>query len=147
MKILPTANEINVFDTLDERYACDQFLGKDLAEAEIMFKENALLYSESLMHMGHSAAIFYGSALVSYLRSSDSRGDIEAASSFISVVEFWLHAGMDLRLIADTLLHTLQGIHDRFAFYAPDDTSRKIYREVPQQAKKVIGKLRLQATT
>lgn len=147
MKILPTASEINVFDSLDERDACERFLGKDLAEAEAMFRENPLLYSESLMHMGPCAAIFYGSALVSYVRSSDSRGDIEAASSLIGVVEVWLHAGMDLRSIADNLLHSLQDIHDRFAFYAPDDISRRIYRDVPQRAKRAIGKLRLQATT
>jgi hypothetical protein len=147
MKILPTVNEINVFNTPDELYACDQFLGKDLVEAEALFRENALLYSESLMHMGPSAALFYGSALVSYVRSSNSRGDIEAASSLISVVEVWLYAGMDLSAIENDLLHSMQDIHDRFAFYAVDEISRQIYRDVPRKARKAIDKLRLQATT
>ena len=33
----PSAEEINVFDTLDERHAVEVFLGKDLEQAECFF--------------------------------------------------------------------------------------------------------------
>lgn len=39
---LPTCREINVYDSLDERSACEHFLGKTLEEAEALFRENSL---------------------------------------------------------------------------------------------------------
>ncbi len=56
---LPTAAEINVYDSLDERYACKNFLGKNLGEAEELFRENALHYSEDLEWMGPVAFRYY----------------------------------------------------------------------------------------
>jgi hypothetical protein len=43
---LPTREEINVFDSLDERAACDHFLNKTLDEAEALFRENAIYFLE-----------------------------------------------------------------------------------------------------
>ena len=45
---LPTAEEINVFDSLDERHAVEVFLGKDLEQAEALFRENFLSRLDSL---------------------------------------------------------------------------------------------------
>jgi hypothetical protein len=51
---LPSAEEINVFDSLDERSAVEHFLGKDLEQAEALFCEDLLCYWEDLMWMGRS---------------------------------------------------------------------------------------------
>ena len=49
---LPTAEEINVFDSLDERCAVKNFLGKNQEQAHSLFRENFLRYQEDLMWMG-----------------------------------------------------------------------------------------------
>ena len=49
---LPTHQDINAFDSLDEQTACKHFLGKSLTEAEALFAENSLYYQEDLMFMG-----------------------------------------------------------------------------------------------
>lgn len=36
----PTEQEINVFDSLDERCAVRSFLGKDADQAQALFREN-----------------------------------------------------------------------------------------------------------
>src|SRR6185437_15714897 len=56
---LPTAEEINVFDSLDELDAVEHFLGKDLEQAQSLFRENFLRYQEDLMFMGPKAFQFY----------------------------------------------------------------------------------------
>jgi hypothetical protein len=52
MVALPTREEINVYNSLDEQWAVKMFLGKDLKEAEAMFREGFLSYQEDLMWMG-----------------------------------------------------------------------------------------------
>jgi hypothetical protein len=84
---LPTAEEINVFDTLDERHAVEVFLGKDLEQAEALFRENFLYYQEDLMFMGPKAFAFYVPAAIRYLLSADSSGDSDAANTFCGVIE------------------------------------------------------------
>ncbi|WP_435007341.1 hypothetical protein P12x_004665 [Tundrisphaera lichenicola] len=56
---LPSAEEINVFDSLDERAAVRRFLGKDLRQARELFRDNFLAYQEDLMRMGPRAFAFY----------------------------------------------------------------------------------------
>jgi hypothetical protein len=41
---LPTRDDINVHDSLDERSACEHFFGKTLEGAETLFRENSLYY-------------------------------------------------------------------------------------------------------
>lgn len=59
MVTLPTAEELNPYDDLDGRVACRHFLGKSLAEAEALFRENEIYYQEDLMWMGAKAFCFY----------------------------------------------------------------------------------------
>ncbi len=86
--VLPTAEEINIHDSLDERHACRMFLGKTVAEAETLFRENALLYSEDLLWMGPIAFQFYLRAFVNYLEGSASAGDSDAINCFVGLIEF-----------------------------------------------------------
>ena len=87
---LPTAEEINVFDSLDEQDAVKHFLGKDLEQAEALFHENFLCYQEDLMWMGPKAFAFYVTAAIRYLLSAKSDGDSDAANTFCGLVEFRL---------------------------------------------------------
>jgi len=115
---LPTAEEINVFDTLDERHAVKVFLGKDLEQAEALFRENFLYYQEDLMFMGPKAFAFYAPAAIRYLRSAESSGDADAANTFCGLVEHRLDYEPDTiapvaPLIRETILEML-GNFDRY---------------------------------
>lgn len=87
---LPTESDINIFDSLDGRHAVAQFLGKYLSEAQQMFCDNFLSYSEDLLFMGPRAMRFYLQAALGYLLSQDANNDSDAASSFCGVLEFRL---------------------------------------------------------
>lgn len=87
---LPTRAEINVYDSLDERCAVEHFLGKDLDQAEELFRENFLKYREDLMWMGPKAFCFYVKAAIRYLKDPEGFDDWDAISCFHTVVDFQL---------------------------------------------------------
>ena len=87
---LPTLGDINVHDSLDERSAAEHFFGKDLLQAEALFRENFLYYQEDLMWMGPRAFCFYVDAAIAYLLSPTASGDSDAIHFFCGVVEFQL---------------------------------------------------------
>jgi hypothetical protein len=62
----PSREEINVYDSLDERSACRNFLGKTLDQAEALFRESSLYYQEGLMWMGPVAFRYYIQAAINY---------------------------------------------------------------------------------
>ena len=66
---IPSRSDINVFDTLDERDACEHFLGKNIDEAEALFREDFLCYQEDLMWMGPRAFRYYVHAAINYIHS------------------------------------------------------------------------------
>ena len=71
--LIPTSNEINVYDSLDERSACEHFQGKNLDEAELLFRENSLCYQEDLMWMGPMAFRYYVEAAIRYNKATTPR--------------------------------------------------------------------------
>ncbi|GMU81056.1 MAG: hypothetical protein AMXMBFR47_09270 [Planctomycetota bacterium] len=85
---LPTREEINVYDSLDERVAVEHFLGRTLDEAEYLFCENPLRYFEDLMWMGPIAFRFYVIAAIRYLTRSPRR--VLSGDYFASVIGFRL---------------------------------------------------------
>lgn len=105
---LPTAEEINVSDTLDGRCAVENFLGKSLEEAESVFRENFRRSQEDLRFMGPKAFCFYLPAAISYLRSAASEGNSDAVRLFCGMVEHRL--GCDLAEIAPTGSSAREGI-------------------------------------
>jgi hypothetical protein len=115
---LPTRQEINVHDSLDERTACEHFLGKSLAEAEALFCEASLTYQEDLMFMGVSAFRFYVQAAINYIRSEAAAGDSDIISCFASILEQRLeYEAQELQLIAGQLSSICRYIiehYDRF---------------------------------
>ncbi|MFO1042272.1 MAG: hypothetical protein U0941_10835 [Planctomycetaceae bacterium] len=84
---LATRQDINVHDSLDERSACEHFLGKSLEEAEGLFRENSFYYQEDLMFMGASAFRFYVRAVISYIQSEAATGDSDIINCFAGLLE------------------------------------------------------------
>lgn len=88
---LPTAKEINpIPGDLDGRCAEQHFLGKNLEEAEALFRENSLFYQEDLMFMGAPAFRFYVHAAISYIRSDAATGDPDIINCLAGILEHWL---------------------------------------------------------
>lgn len=87
---LPNREDINVHDSLDERSACEHFLGKSLDEAEVLFRKNGLSHQEDLMWMGPVAFRFYVQALIHYIRSEAATGDSDIINCFAGLLEFRL---------------------------------------------------------
>lgn len=86
--MIPTEKEINIHGSLDEQAAVRLFLGKDLKQAEAMFRDNFMLYQEGLMWMGPKAFCFYVDAAIAYLLGPSADEDSDAVSSFCNVLEF-----------------------------------------------------------
>lgn len=118
---LPVANEINVFDSLDERWAVKHFLGKDLEQAHTLFRENFLHYQEDLMWMGPIAFRFYLPAAIEYLLSKDADHDAGAVSSFCALIEFRLdNEPAEIALVASIIREGFIGILETFDRFEPE---------------------------
>lgn len=100
---LPTRQEINPFDDLDGRVACEHFVGKSLDEAESLFRENDIYYQSDLMWMGAPAFRFYLPAVVRFVRRET--GDIsDFIAHFTGTLEFRLeHEADELMPVASQL--------------------------------------------
>ena len=105
---LPTAKEINpIPEDLDGQFALRHFLGKNLEEAEALFRENSLRYQEDLMWMGAIAFRFYVQAVINYIHSESATGDADIINCFAGILEFRLeHEEKELQLIASLLADT-----------------------------------------
>lgn len=107
---IPSREDINVFDSLDERSACENFLGKNLAEAEDLFNENFLTYQEDLMFMGPRAFRYYVQAAIRFITSNADGNDI---SFFLMVIRHRLEFERDevkpvARIISDACGHVIE---------------------------------------
>jgi hypothetical protein len=87
---IPKIDDINVHDSLDERVAVKRFLGKDLEEAEALFRKNFLGNSEWLMWMGPRAFCYYVQSAISYIRSDTAAGNSDAPGCLASCLEMQL---------------------------------------------------------
>ncbi|MEO8108808.1 MAG: hypothetical protein ABI594_02195 [Ginsengibacter sp.] len=85
---LPTKDEINIYNSLDEIAACKHFLGKSLEQAEALFRENSAYYQEYLMWMGPVAFNFYLESAINYLKSDDAVGDSHLIECLYQIVVF-----------------------------------------------------------
>lgn len=116
---LPTRQDINVHDSLDERSACEHFLGKTLEEAEGLFRENSLHYQEDLMFMGATAFRFYVRAAVSYIQSEGATGDSDMINCFAGLLEHRLEFEPEELVAVAPLLASACGYilqhYDRFS--------------------------------
>jgi len=122
---LPTRQEINVYDSLDERAARQHFLGKSLQEAEALFRENSLYYQEDLMFMGGSAFRFYVQAAINYIQSESAAGDGAIISCFAGILEHRLeHEFQDLAPVIPQLVSACRFITEHWDSF---DLTPEIY--------------------
>ena len=129
---LPTRDEINVYDSLDERWACQQFLGKSLSEAGELFREDALSAFEDLMWMGPVAFRFYLAAGIDYLQSELASGNAGAVNAFTGMLEFRLEfEPVELRPVIPRLVSICQYILQNWDRYVGD--SPEVYADVRQR--------------
>lgn len=127
MKV-PTREEINVYDSPDERSASEHFLGKNLEEAEALFRENSLYYQEDLMFMGASAFRFYVQAAINYIMSESATGDDSIISCFAMILEHRLEfEGEELRPVAAQLAAICAYIIDHYGRF---DLAPEIYGDL-----------------
>ncbi|MDA1114820.1 MAG: hypothetical protein O3A95_11060, partial [Planctomycetota bacterium] len=112
---IPTREEINVYDTLDERSACEHFLGKTLDEAEALFRENSLYYQDDLLWMGPVGFRYYVTAAIRYIRSDAATGDSDIVSCFAGLLESRLESEPDeIRPVAERLEFVCRYIIDQY---------------------------------
>ena len=130
---LPTSEEINVFDSLDERCAVKNFLGKDLEQARSLFRENFLRYQEDLMFMGPIAFRFYVAAAISYLLGEESASDSDAASSFCGLIAFRLdYEPAEIAPAGSILREGIRGILQGFNRYGCERDLRRCRQTIPR---------------
>jgi hypothetical protein len=139
MSDIPPASDINVFDSLDERSAVDHFLGKDLSQAEALFRDNFIYYQDDLMWMGPRAFCYYVQAAIAYLTSPCSDGDSDAASSFCTVVEFRVDTDRNLiEPVVPTLRDAIRSLMTDLPRFAMDASA---YGDVESRYKVLLSKL------
>jgi hypothetical protein len=127
----PTADEINIFDSLDERTAERNFLGKNREQARALFSQNFLKFQEDLMWMGPAAFRYYVHAALDYLVSDAAALDSSAASSFAMLLEFRLeHEAAEL---APVSLMLQEGIRLILADFARFGCLLDIHGDVAQR--------------
>jgi hypothetical protein len=116
---LPTRQEINIHDSLDEQAACQHFLGKSLEQAEALFRENFMVYQEDLMFMGAPAFRFYVQAAINYIKSEVANGDSDAINCFAGALEYRMgFQAKELVAVAPQLASACRHIlehYDRFS--------------------------------
>jgi hypothetical protein len=136
---LPAREEINVHDSLDERSACKNFLGKNLEEAEALFHENFLHYQEDLMWMGPVAFQYYVPAAIRYIQSPESKGDSDAINCFLGLFEFrFEYEPKSFQPIAKELIDICRFIVEHYDQF---DVTPEIYGDLRSRYEKLIQQL------
>ena len=142
---LPTEEEINVFNTLDEQGAVRKFLGKDLEQARSLFRENFRAYQEDLMWMGPKAFCFYvpAAAVIDYLLGPDSDGDPGAVESFCDLVEFRLdddraEIASAFPILRDAILAILKNI---YRYGGDDGVYNGFYGDITERFRALLSRL------
>jgi hypothetical protein len=89
----PDAKDINIYNTLDEQDAVENFLGKTVSDAEALFDENALSRMQDLYWMGPVAFCYYVAAAINYIKSACFAKDSDAINGLFGMLEFRLDDG------------------------------------------------------
>jgi hypothetical protein len=114
-EFLPTESDINVHNSLDEQSACHHFFRRSLGEAEALFRDNPMYYSEDLMFMGPVGFRFYVRAAIQYIRSSSSENDSDFVSSFVGLLEYRLaNQRTELAPVAELLASACRFIIEQY---------------------------------
>ncbi|MDA7978121.1 MAG: hypothetical protein MPJ50_05050 [Pirellulales bacterium] len=137
---VPSYEDINVFDSLDERAAAKNFLGKDLKQAEEMFQEGLEFFTEDLMFMGPQAFCYYVQAAIAYLTSPASKGDETGVFSFCSTLEFWLSEDWEKISPVHNLIQN--GVATITELFRQRHFDPNEYEDVPDRYKAMLDRMR-----
>mgnify|MGYP001587234622 CR=1 FL=1 len=128
---LPSREDINVHDSLDERVACKHFLGKSLDDAYALFRENWLYHQENLMWMGPKAFRFYLPAAIRYLQSADAMGGEGDVMCFVSLLEFRMeYEREELRPVAFALIDACEFVRLNWQKYENAAEIREVFETI-----------------
>lgn len=135
---LPTADEINVYNSLDEISACEHFLNKALPQAEELFRDNSSYYQEDLMWMGPRAFQFYLLAATNYLRSTHAVGDDHMIDCLYEIVMFRLNQeGFSLAIDRiNEMIDYIIGDYEKF------DVNEQIYPDLKEKYRQLQDQIR-----
>jgi len=115
---IPTLLEISPSNglDLDEKEAVAHFLGKDVLEAEALFRDNFVHYSNDLHWMGPVAFGYYFPAFASYLNSAESAGYGDVVNSLLVLLEIRMNSdAASLIPVKDKLLCCLDYCIDNYS--------------------------------
>jgi hypothetical protein len=136
---LPTREEINVHDSLDERSACKSFLGKTIEEIEALLRDGHLDLFGDLMWMGPVAFQFYVPAAIQYLQSLESKGDSDTINWFLGLLEFRFEYDLELlQPIAKELTDVCRFIVEHYNQFV---VTPEIYGDLRPRYQKLIQRL------
>src|SRR5262245_60363255 len=139
----PTREEINVYDSLDEQSAVRHFLGKNLEEAEALFRENSLYYTEDLVWMGPVAFRYYIRAAIQYIRSDAAMGDSSVVSGVACALKSRLeHEADELAPVSVPLAAICAYVVE----YANKFKLSEYYEELPAQFVALRDRFRMMST-
>ncbi len=118
---LPTREEINLHDSLDEKEAEKNFYGKSREDVLAMFVSKGGIYGEDFMWMGNKAFQYYLPVALAYLKTpvarADEYGDIDWLCNVLSFrIEHegkgLNHSFKDIRQIAQYIVTHIDEFED-----------------------------------
>lgn len=135
---LPTRQDINIFNSLDEETAIKHYYNKTLKEIEDLYHEYSLTYCQDLMWMGPVAFNFYLQAVINYLQSDHATGDSDVVNCLASVIEY--------RQNEQEFLTSVNGVNKIISYiidnYEKFNIDKIIYEDMLLKYKKLYNKLR-----
>jgi hypothetical protein len=145
---IPTREQINPYDDLDGRAACDHFLGKSLEQAEALFRENGDYYGGDLMWMGPVAFRYYVQAAIRVVKNESEPRRLEIIPAFVLALEHRLEfERAELVPIAAKLAEVCSYILEHYDVLGDlpgsEEQTRKLQDTVRRELKKleqVLGK-------
>jgi len=137
---LPSAQDINpIPEDLDGKVAEENFLGKRLDEAVLLFRENSLYYQSDLMWMGPKAFCFYVHAAITYIKGEDAVGDSDMVNCFHSTLTVRLENDRnEIASVTDELKEVIQYILMNWSKYEVDP---KIYGDLRAKYEDLLATL------
>jgi len=137
---LPTEADINVHDTIDEKWAVKEYLGKTIEEIETrLCTSHAIDVTEELSGIGLKAFCFYITALVRYLKSDSSIGDSGVIDGFCGMVEWRLRNAREIKKCWPTLLDATDFVIEHIEKY---DLIPIVYGHLPARLAAIQQRLR-----
>lgn len=133
MSDLPTEAEINVHDTLDEKWAVEHLLGRTAAEFQKEFEENYLSRGEDLMHIGPVACAYYGRAAIDAAwNCARDEGECDALGYVASVLKLRFEYSAwdvgDQAGFTDVVISLCERVEDEYESFGIDEGSHENIR-------------------